>query len=388
MNEALVLVREGAWGNCEREHDRGSGSGSVMGITEMATGEEERIARVERWLRAVEEDREEKLTTAEEEFETCRDDLFRPQPVCQISDASIIDAFESLGEQIGSWIDDQASAFECVNLEEDVDYLFSNGKDLEVTYYRPRYPSAGEYICRHIVDLYLLERTLGRNIRVFGVPAEFTRMLATIERGMGALRPPRGTRSQSLDIFTVLVFLTVTDSQRIDMWRGETLSALAATQASTDLKDEQNWQVTANLFEILSTIFPNLHGKVGASWGLHKHVTLPAMAIVSKLQGLASTLTLDMASEDSLDNGRISMKELENVRAIDLKTGKRVKQGSAIVGDLNGAIGDFFLTLEPGLRLVREGGSAIELRKGTWLVRLDDSLGTQEARMSEGSGQM
>ena len=58
--------------------------------------------------------------------------------------------------------------------------------------------------------------------------------------------------------------------------------------------------------------------------------------------------------------------------------------------DRNGAIGDFVLALlvEPGLRRVREGGSAIDMRKETWLVRLDGSLGNGEARMSERSGQM
>ena len=172
------------------------------------------------------------------------------------------------------------------------------------------------------------------------------------------------------------------------MWRAETLSALATTQASTDLKDEQSWHVTANLFEILSTIFPNLHGGAGARRGLHERVTVPAMAIVSKLQGLASTFTFDMASGNSLDSRRISRDDLKKVTAIDLKTGKRLKHGSAIVENSNGAIGDFVLALEPGLRRVRERGSAIELRKETWLVRLDESLGNREARMSGGSGQM
>ena len=138
---------------------------------------------------------QESLKTAEQELETCRDDLFRAQPVCQISDASIIDAFESPGEQLVNWIDDQGSAFEYANPDVDVGYLSSTGIDLRVANFLLNGRSAGEYLCRHIVNQYLLEHTFGPNMHLFGLPAEYTHMLATIEQGMAALKPPRGMRS-------------------------------------------------------------------------------------------------------------------------------------------------------------------------------------------------
>ena len=124
------------------------------------------------------------LTTAGQELEACKDDLFRTQPLCQISYASIIDAFELLGEQIVNWIDDQAPAFEHAIPEVDVGSQFLLD-----------YPSGGEYLCRHIVNRYLLEHTFGPNIHLFGVPAEYTHILAMIEQGKAAHRPPRGMRS-------------------------------------------------------------------------------------------------------------------------------------------------------------------------------------------------
>ena len=138
---------------------------------------------------------QESLTTAEEELETCRDDLFRAQPVCQISDASIIDAFESLGEQLVNWIDGQGSAFEYANPNVGVGYLSSTGIDLRVVKFLLKNPLAGEYLCRHIVNRYLLEHTFGPNMHLFGLTAEYTHMLGAIEQGMAALRPPRGMRS-------------------------------------------------------------------------------------------------------------------------------------------------------------------------------------------------
>lgn len=81
-----------------------------------------------------------------------------------------------------------------------------------------------------------------------------------------------------------------------------------------------------------------------------------------------------MASGDSLKRRKITRNELKNVTSIDMKTGKTLKHGSAIVGNRDGAIGDLVLALEPGLSRVKEGGSAIDLRKETWLVRLDESV--------------
>ena len=317
---------------------------------------------------------QESLTTAEEELETCKDDLFRTQPVCQISDASIIDAFESLGEQLVNWIDDQASAFEYANQDLDVGSLVSKGTDLKMAKLLLKYPPAGEYLCRHMLNQYLLEHAFGPNIHLFGLPAEYRHMLATIEQGMAALRPPRGMRPSPLDILSIVVFLTVADSRRINIWRAETLSALATTQEYTNLKEEQSRQVTVNLFESLAATFPHLHEKVEARKGLHEQVTVPAMAIVSKLQELASTYTLDMASADNPNCRRITRNDLKKITAIDLETGKTLKRGSAIVRGREGAIGDLVLPLEPGLRRVKEEGSAIDLRKETWLVRLDESL--------------
>ena len=107
------------------------------------------------------------------------------------------------------------------------------------------------------------------------------------------------------------------------------------------------------------------------------------MAIVSKLQGLASTFELEMASGDLLNYRKMTRNDLKEVNAIELETGKTLKHGSSRVGDREGAIGVFVLPLEPGLHRVKEGGSAIKLRKETWLVRLDDddaSLGTRDLR--------
>lgn len=106
-------------------------------------------------------------------------------------------------------------------------------------------------------------------------------------------------------------------------------------------------------------------------------VTTPAMTVISQLQGLASPYRLGMVEKNMLNRVRVTKTDLNKVIAIDVGTGKTLKPGSVIVSDRDGVIGDFVLPLEPSLHRVNEGTSETELRRETWLVRLDHPLGSR-----------
>ena len=167
------------------------------------------------------------------------------------------------------------------------------------------------------------------------------------------------------------------DPQAVNIWRAETLSALAVTQVCTNLRKEETIQLTLNLFQSLSGSLPNLFGRAEATRGFHDHITVPAMNIVSKLQGLASEYRLDMASKDLLECRRFTRGDLKKIIAIDLETGKTLRPGSAVVEGREESIGSLVLHLEASLHRVNMGAGDTNLRRGTWLVRLDDSLGSQ-----------
>ena len=131
----------------------------------------------------------EKLMTAEREWNRCRDDLFRLQPVCQTSDGSIIGAFESLSEQLMNWIDNETFTFQKAGPHAHVECHFFGSKDSDAANFLQMYPGAGEYICRHKVNLVLSEHMFGPNIATGN-----QHMLQTIKQGMAALKPPRGMK--------------------------------------------------------------------------------------------------------------------------------------------------------------------------------------------------
>ncbi|CAF9943274.1 MAG: hypothetical protein ALECFALPRED_010977 [Alectoria fallacina] len=184
------------------------------------------------------EELREKLTTAERELDLCRDDLFRTQPVCRNSDWDIIGAFESLSEQLINWIDNETSAFEEANPDSHVGCFLSNNRDPDVERFLQMYPLAGEYLCRHIVNRYLLENVFGPNIYFWGIPTEYTHMRLSIEHGMEAPKSPRGKEARLSEVLTLMPCLMILDPQTVNIWRAETLSALAATQECTDLREE------------------------------------------------------------------------------------------------------------------------------------------------------
>lgn len=320
----------------------------------------------------------EKLTTAEQELDLCRDDLFRMQPVCWISDASISTAFESLSEQLINWIDDEISAFEKAIPHAHVGCLFFGSEDPDVAHFLQMYPSAGEYLCRHMVNRYLLEHLFGSNVHHFGLSAEYSHIILVIEHGMAVLKPPKGTSLCPVDFLGAVLCLTISDPRTVNIWRAETLSALAVTPECIDLKEEHTSQLTLNLFGSLRASLPNLFGRVDAMQRFHDQVAIPATTIVSNLQGLASPYRLDMVGKDFRNCQRVTRDDLRKVIAIDVKTGKALKPGSATVSDREGFIGRFVLSLEPSLHRVNEGTSDTDLRQETWLVSLDDALESKD----------
>ena len=156
------------------------------------------------------------------------------------------------------------------------------------------------------------------------------------------------------------------------------MSALAATQEYTDLKEAQIIRCTLILFENLSGSFPNLFRRGTPIQTFHNQVTVPAMTIVSKLQGSAPEYRLDISGNSVFKCERFTREDFQKVTAIDLETGKALKPGSAVIRMGMGLleIGDWTLLLEPCLHRLNEGVSDTDLRRETWLVKLDHALGS------------
>lgn len=60
-------------------------------------------------------------------------------------------------------------------------------------------------------------------------------MRLNIEHGLVALRPSKGKSARLSDFLATRLCLTISDSRTVNNWRGENLSALAATQEVVEI---------------------------------------------------------------------------------------------------------------------------------------------------------
>ena len=126
------------------------------------------------------------------QLQVCKDDLFRLQPLAQIPDTEIIKEFESICQDVVSWIDVEISAFEKSHPSAKSGQIFSGGQSFEATNLLERFSTFGEYLVRSVVHRCLRNTMFSRSVYLLGLPNEIKRYLQAAEERMANLEPPRG----------------------------------------------------------------------------------------------------------------------------------------------------------------------------------------------------
>ena len=135
-----------------------------------------------------------KVMTLQQELEACRDDLFRLQPLLQISDTEILKGYGSLSEQIQNWIDEEIRNFEKIHPEVPTDKFFLVAEHSDIARLLKKYPNTGEYLVRHRIHRCLQDHVLNKTIYLLGLPKDVTEALQAAEQSMAFYNPPRGRR--------------------------------------------------------------------------------------------------------------------------------------------------------------------------------------------------
>lgn len=133
-----------------------------------------------------------KLATSQKELSTCKDDLFRLQPVAEVPDSNISKAFEGVCQQIVSWIDVELDAFEQENPGAKAEDIFAMGDDQKSEHLLRKYPGVGEHLTRYMIHRYLKNNLFGKNVYMLGLSDENKELLQRTEQSMASLDPPRG----------------------------------------------------------------------------------------------------------------------------------------------------------------------------------------------------
>lgn len=128
------------------------------------------------------------------ELQACKDDLFRLQPIVQMSDAEVVGLYETVSQQISHWIDEEFLQLERCNTQEtgSTTQLISDGGSLEVANFLRKYPAAAEYLVSSMIHMYLQDMVLGKHVYFLGLDGDTSNFLQEIEHSMAGLSPSRG----------------------------------------------------------------------------------------------------------------------------------------------------------------------------------------------------
>lgn len=133
------------------------------------------------------------LETTRGQLKVCKDDLFRLQPSAQLPDTAIVKDFESLCQDVISWIDMEISAFEKSYPNAYPGQIFSGGGFPEVLHLLEQFPTFGEYWVRYVVHRCLHDTMFSGSVYLLGLPLGVKQYLQAAEQRMARLEPPRGT---------------------------------------------------------------------------------------------------------------------------------------------------------------------------------------------------
>ena len=158
------------------------------------------------------------------------------------------------------------------------------------------------------------------------------------------------------------------------MWRSETVKAIARTEESRKLREEQIQAMTVNMFKYLSETFPVVFGNLANMGSFYEQVMQPASKLATKLRASCSTYGFYFAGAAFEKFEPLTTTMLKDHCMIDVKTRMTLKPNTGVVADKNGVFGKCIIMLEPALYRVNKGKEHSILRQGVFLIELDHPI--------------
>lgn len=127
------------------------------------------------------------------ELQTCKDSLFRLQPIIQMSDSEILKQYETLCQQVSNWVDNEIS-----KVEDRYGYhgndarIITDGGIAHIKHLLNNAPEAGEYLIGAAIHTEIQRSFFGEDMILFGLTPLVTKTLHDAEDHMRKLEPRRG----------------------------------------------------------------------------------------------------------------------------------------------------------------------------------------------------
>lgn len=127
------------------------------------------------------------------ELQTCKDNLFRLQPIIQLTDSEILKQYETLCQQVSNWVDSEISKFEDKSGYPGNDTsTITDGGNTRFKRLLNSASGAGEYLLSAVIHANIQRNFFGENVILFGLDQGATKFLHDAEEYMAMLQPRRG----------------------------------------------------------------------------------------------------------------------------------------------------------------------------------------------------
>lgn len=136
--------------------------------------------------------RQAQLQEMSSELQTCKDNLFRLQPIIQLTDSDISKQFETLCQRISSWVENEIFTFEDKHGDHTNDATITDGGNTRIRRFLNSTPAAGEYLVSMLIHQHIQSDFFGEKVILFGLRPMFTKFLHSAEERMAELEPRRG----------------------------------------------------------------------------------------------------------------------------------------------------------------------------------------------------
>ena len=130
------------------------------------------------------------------QLQECKDDLFRLQPFNEIADSTILQQYETLNQQIASWVDDLFFRIDDENAHREASgrpmrpVLQVENANLQNLLASS--PNASEYWLKYYLHCLLQQEFFVEGVYLSCLPESYVGFIKIIEESMGALEPKRG----------------------------------------------------------------------------------------------------------------------------------------------------------------------------------------------------
>lgn len=311
------------------------------------------------------------LHATQRNLEACKDEIFRLQPMQQVSDCSVAEEFEGFQRRVDNWLNAQFAAYDARYSIMTSENSFICKSDQHATKLFRAHPDSEEYLVKYRLNACLCGVIFSNGLSALGLPK---RQISFIGRLESLMSGPEIDRGKITNMSMARVSLIIKDAATIAEWRSLTLKAVSKDTSSKSIRQQYIKSVTQHIFNQLGGEFPSFFNNQNCKQEFQRDIITPAAELAVIMQTSTTQYEISLRRDACVIPSQIHKHHLQQYILVDVRSGKVLKAENPIVFDRDGIFADYLCPLAPGLYRCESHEKSIVLKPAAHLVRLHRPL--------------